>query len=154
MEVDSLPKVFKIAQILDKTTVVVSGDGIGTLHEAEMLSVLAFGAEVVPNVPVVVVKATLETTSVTSAYAIARTPVESREEKIPPANPFGALGAFGNNLKLEWETRIVRIRPALKIQEAEERGNPATQAIATGDTVIRQRDYRAYVDSLGKKGIA
>ena len=134
---DQGPPAFKILQILDSTTFVISGEGIGDLRIGEDLSVLAFGGEIPStNARLVLIKAQLEVTSVVDAYAIARTPIEEKRESVS--------SIFGFNTG---ETRTVRVRSPLKVEAGEERGNPAKEAVKTGDIVIRTVNYRAYVDS-------
>ena len=71
-------------------------------------------------------------------YAIARTPIETREESLTSSFLLPGVGG----------TRTVRVRPSLKVEPAEEHGNPANEVIKTGDIVIREMEYRAYVDSF------
>lgn len=144
MDKKTKPDVFKIEQILDKTTFIITGENVSLLIEGEILSILAKGPDLKPlNVPVYLIKGTLEVTSVTSAYAIARPPIQT---KVEPATYLGALSALSSSQS----AKTVRYRPTLDVPADEERGNPSNEKIITGDILVRKADYRNFVDSLIK----
>lgn len=139
------PNVFYIDQILDKSTFIIAGENIGKLENGEKLSILARG-QIIKNtgIPVVVIKAKLEVKEVTSLYVIARPLTQTKKE--PISNWASIMPVSGSN-----QYRTINFIPDLDVLEEEERGNPAKEKVHTGDIVIREDDYRKYVDSLTPK---
>lgn len=137
---EETPSDFKVQQILDKTTVVVTGDHIGELSDGDTLWVLAVGpyiSETGP--PLVLAKAKLEVTEVTDYYAIARPPEKEFREKLQ----------FPLDLT---QPRTVRKRPSLPISsDSVLLGNPEKIPLTPGDPVVREEDYREYVALLARR---
>ena len=145
MKTQKKPDIFKINQILDKTTFIITGKSVGTLSINMELSILAEGQKIQESkIPVFMVKGELEVVEVTGAYAIARPPEHTKKE------PLG-IGSFMTSVSGS-EFRTVHYRPELNVPEDEERGNPKRELIKTGDTVILKKDFRLFVDSLMDKG--
>jgi hypothetical protein len=112
---------WQIAEILDKTTVVIKGTGLESLDPGDELSIVAIGP-ILPSigVPLVVQKADLVVDSASKYYAIAKTPqYEVTVEGLP------ALTGFMGPRK-EWR------RDALKVDEKQVVGNPAWKPVAVG----------------------
>jgi hypothetical protein len=135
--------VFKVAQILDKTTLVITGAGVGKLLEGAELLVLALGREIDdPRVPLILPKEQLRTTLVTDAYAIARPPVTAVED--PISSLFGTM------------PKVVQKRLPFDVKEDQLVGNPARLPVEVGDPVIQPQHFRAFValkaQELQKRG--
>lgn len=133
----------KIAKLLDKQNVVVSGtpQELGSLFEGAGLLVLAIGAPFdETGIPLVVPKAALEVRTHAGSYVIASPPevqVSSETE------PTGAIASI-----LMTRTRTVRTRPPLNVEERAIDGNPGARPIAVGDPVIQRNDLATFVKSL------
>jgi hypothetical protein len=135
----------KVAQILDKTTVVITGDSVPSLSTGDRLWILAVGREI-PGVglPLVVAKAAVEVTSIPGPYLVARTPTYEEET---PSNPlYGTLGSLGSQSK----TKTITRRQVLTVEEKELIGNPSNTPVTVGDPVIRPADLQSFVASLRK----
>jgi len=130
----------RVAQILDKTTVVISGPGTEGLTEGNELRILAVGREI-PNVgvPLVVPKATVRVASNTGPYVVART--TTYEVEITSRSPFDVLSGGDRTRK---ETR----RHELTVNEKDLIGNPASSPVAVGDPVVRPADLAEFVAYL------
>lgn len=145
MKTQKKPNIFVISQILDKTTIILTGESIGTLSIGDELSILAKGQKIQKSdISVYVVKGELEVIAVTGAYTIARPPELTKKEPIGMASLMTSVRDSGY--------KTVYYRPELNVLEDEERGNPKRQPIKTGDIVILEKDFRIFVDSFMDKG--
>ena len=137
--------VLQVAQILDKYTLVVTGENVDKLSEDESLMILARGTNVPGvDVPLFVSKATVVVTEVPGPYAIVKAPTYEVQESTPSAlSGFASiLGASG--------TRTVTKRSPLSVDEAAIIGNPAVRPIVVGDPVIRRDDLQSFIRDLGQ----
>lgn len=129
--------VFKVVEIIDRTTIAVGGPGIEELYVGAELFVLAVGPPVgSTGVPLVLPKAKLQVTLATPAYAIARPPIRTVERMT------------GWATLTQGEKVTVRERPALDVDEKTMRGNPANQPIQLGDPVILVSEQDAFIVAL------
>ena len=130
----------KVAQLLDKTTVVVAGPRVEALSVGEELQILAVGRDI-PGVdaPLIVPKALLKVTSVAGAYAIARTTTyEAQEDPMNWANPLSR--------------RTVTRHYSLTVNDADLVGNPGQAPVRVGDPVIRPQDLSLLVAYIKTRG--
>jgi hypothetical protein len=128
----------KISQLLDKTTVVVAGEGIERLGVGDMISVLAIGPKIHGvSVPLVIPKAELEVDAVTKYYVIAR----SLEYETTVDTGLAAAIAGMTQQK-------VRRRDQLRVDEKQLIGNPALAPVTIGDPVVATGELSEYVDHL------
>lgn len=134
---------FTIAQILDTTTLVIVGTGVGALRKDEELQIVATGLNIPGlNVPLVVPKAYVEVANVAGLYAIARTTTFTTQETPSSLAALGAaLGA----------ARTVTKRRQLDVNESQVIGNPANKPVAVGDFVIRPEDLPLLVNYLQRQ---
>jgi hypothetical protein len=139
----SEPKKFgmHISQILDKTTVVVAGEGVERLSVGDSLLILAIGTPLPGiGVPLVVKKADLEVDSVTQYYAVARTPeydVVVQDSVATIASVFGP--------------KKIRKRDQLRVDESILMGNPAAGPVRIDDPVVEEGELSEYVEMLAAK---
>lgn len=130
----------KVAKILDKTTLVITGEGVETLNEGSHVLVLAIGPALPESAaPLVVPKCELEVTLVTPEYAIART-IAYQEEQASPMD-YITLTQLG-------QRRTVTKRPQLTIDESLLAGNPAHEPIQMGDPVVLKGQLGTFVQDL------
>ena len=130
--------VFQVSQILDKTTLLITGDKVGDLSMGSVLLILAVTkSRSLKGIPLVLPKVTLEVTLVTDFYAVARPPVEKHVSS-------------STMMTLTTSTTISR-RPKLDVEESNLVGNPASIPIAIGDPVIEKVNLRDYVAELAAK---
>ena len=134
----------QVAQILDKTTLVISGTGIDQLHKDEDLWVVGTGSVVAnTELPLVVPKATVVVTMIAPAYVIARPKVI--EEEVPVQSMFTGI------LPPQPGYKTVRRRPGLNVDEQTLAGNPGSTPVRVGDAVIRPEDISAFVALLAQE---
>jgi len=130
-----------ISQLLDKTTVVIAGNGIDQLSVGDRVSVLAIGPKVHGlTVPLIVPKAELEVDAVTKYYVIARSP---QYETLVDTGIGAALAGMTKQ-------KVLR-RDQLRIDEKELIGNPALASITVGDPVVPTGELSEFVDYLAAK---
>jgi hypothetical protein len=130
----------KVAQLLDKTSIVVAGEGVGRLSEGSSILVIAIGPKLQGlSVPLVVPKAELVVDSVTKFYAIARSP----EYETTVEGGFSALATA-------MSPRKVYRRDPLRVDEKQLVGNPGATPIAVGDPVILHNELSMFVDYLAR----
>jgi hypothetical protein len=128
----------QVSQILDKSTVVLTGDKLDDLTKGDELFILAKGSNVgATGAPLYLPKATVEVDAIVPGhYLIAKSPTYEVEET---TNSLLSGGVFGP------QTRTVTKRATLRVTESELVGNPALTPVKVGDTVIRERDFGAFV---------
>lgn len=133
----------EVAQILDKTTVVISGGGASKLKVGDTLHILAVGREIpMLRVPLIVPKATVNVTNVAGAYVIARTTTYEVE-----VDPLGTLKlSIGAALGPRRET----VRRELNVNEKELLGNPATSPVTVSDPVVAEGQLPQFIAYLQK----
>jgi hypothetical protein len=135
----------QVGQILDHTTVVVTGPGVAGLAPGQDLEILAVGREI-PNlgVPLVVSKATVEVESVAGLYLVARTKTSETEVSNSPSLPL---------IGTESSTRAVTRREQLTVEDQNLVGNPARTPVRVGDPVIRPEDLPQFIKHLVSQGV-
>lgn len=135
--------VLKVAKILDKVTLILTGLGIDKIEEREQLIVVGVGPSIGEvGLQLAIPKATVEVSAHAGSYLIAKS--LQYEEEIWD---YGPLGGLGMSLR-EPKKKSVYRRGELKVVEDELSGNPAATPIAVGDPVIRRGDFRAYASAL------
>ena len=134
----------RVAAILDKTTLVISGTGIDQLHKDEDLWVVGTGPVVAnTDLPLVVPKGTVAVTMIAPAYVIAKP--EIVEEEVPVHSVFAGI------MPPQPGYKTVKRRPALNVDEQSLAGNPGSTPIRVGDAVIRPKDVGAFVALLAQE---
>jgi hypothetical protein len=124
----------RVSEILDRTTIVIAGEGVESLTIGTELQVLAVGRPLKGiGVPLLVPKANVEVTSVAGVYAIARSPVYTEQK---------------STLVTDLFSRSVTKRDALNVDESNLLGNPASAPIAKGDPVVRPNQLAELVKAL------
>jgi hypothetical protein len=128
--------ILKVIKILDKTDLVVAGQGIEALRDRNDLFVLAIGGPLVEagGVPLIVPKARLVVKHTAGAYVIATAP-ELTEQETKSALSLST-------------SKTVRRQERLNVDEEQMAGNPAGRPIAVGDPVIRSHDLGKFVQYL------
>lgn len=130
-----------IAEVLDKSTVVLTGENVELLHLDDDLVVLAVGGIVRgTSVPLVLPKAELVVTSVSSIYVVARTKVRVTQEP----SPLSAMIIAGAG------SRTVRTQEVLSVDDSILKGNPASSPVLIGDPVVRRSDIPKFIEQKAK----
>ena len=133
----SIPQL-QVTEILDNTTIVVSGSGASQLHPDEKLWVVGVGPVVgTTNLPLVVPKTTVVVTMVSPGYVIARP--EAKKQQVESPSAFTAIHP---------STRTVWRREPMKVEEKSLAGNPGRAPVRVGDPVVRPADVQAFVTKL------
>ena len=132
----------RISQLLDKTTVVITGEGIERLKTGGALHVLALGVKTPEMaVPLVIPKADLVVDAVTRYYVIAKTP-----EYETTINTGLGLSMAEMFQKKVWKREPLRVDEKLLV------GNPALGSVKPGDPVVPTNEISEFVDYVASKG--
>lgn len=130
----------EVAEILDTTTLVVSGLGVDQLEHGERLMIVGVGPIVRnTNTPLVVPKRSVQVTMVSPAYALVR-PEVTDEVIQPPSAIFESV--------ISTKPKTVRRRAPLNVDEKGLAGNPGSAPVRVGDPVVRPTDLAAFVAML------
>ena len=132
-------KTMKVAEILDKTTLVISGEGVELLLEDDEIYILSVGREIRDSkVTLIVPKAKVVVTAAAGAYAIARSQLVEVIE-----DPMRTLTLM--------MPRKRQVRPALSVDEDAMVGNPGRSPIAIGDPVVKSDDLPDLVKRMAEE---
>jgi hypothetical protein len=128
----------EIASFVDSTTVVIIGHKIEDIKLDDKLYVLGIGFSIVPktDMPLISPKAELEVTLAPGPYVLAKS--ELQQVKLRPA-----IESLMPGLGLTTETTALR-RPALSDKKDSFLGNPGSEPVKIGDTVIRKDDLTSF----------
>lgn len=136
-----LSTAMEVAEILDKTTLVITGEGVDSLQEDDELYILSAGRHIRgTSVPLLIPKAKVVVTAPAGEYAIAQSQTVEETEPSPlitSARMFAPV------------TR--RYRPALSVDEKAMIGNPARSPITIGDPVVRSDDLPNFVKRMAEE---
>jgi hypothetical protein len=134
----------QVGQILDKSTVVITGPGVENLKIGDELQILAVGREIPTiGVPLVVPKAVVLVQSNAGPYVLART--GTYEAEVDPISSLGSIGSLYLG-----KTKEMR-RYELRVDDKQIVGNPATSQVSVGDPVIKPSDLQRFIASLRAK---
>lgn len=126
----------KVDEILDDTTILLSGENLFQMHIGDEVLVLALLER--PQSTIAIPKAKLEVTDDGGSYLIARPPIVEREVRNVYAELTGSVG-IGS------EPKKRRVRDSLRIESHEAIGNPAREPVRKGDHVVRSGELAEFV---------
>jgi hypothetical protein len=128
----------KIVAFIDESTVIVAGDNIEQIDDADELYILGESDVTVPGIgaPLVIPKASLVVQTAAGVYAVARTPGRNVTVNL-------GVQAAMNRAFAPQATRVRR--PALLTDKTQFIGNPGSGAVTVGDRVVRKSDLKKFM---------
>jgi len=129
--------VLRVAQILDKHTIVATGNA-SDINDGVQMLVLGEGGELPDGTPLVIPKAKLRTRANAGSYVVLENEAKTEEKEvdIPTFQTF----RFSRTERIK-----IEVRQGLNVNEGDLSGNPGSRAIGIGDPVIRAVDFARYV---------
>jgi len=132
--------VLKVSQILDKHTLIASGNP-EMLVDGYLMYVLGESGFLPDGSPIVVPKAELRITAIAPTYVVLSHEGRTQEKEVEVPK-FPGLEGFSLTRK---EKIKVQVKEGLNVEDFSVSGNPGSRPVRVGDNVIHASDYAAYV---------